>query len=230
MTARGGRRASVVAVALYAITLAAFWGCPGEKIATTGIVEYEEPIRGGISFQVLGTTDSTIDVVVGWAAPSSARPLAAYAVELVASINAAPPDSLVFADTVPATQLADSTTIRRTLPGDTLFVQAGVRAQNDRGTWGGLGQSPVIRIVIEDLGPGIPDVSIDTIPPAVTVSQVIVRYAGGLCLGFTCEVMMGDSVQACAILVLSDGTTGLASGSPAVCDEAYLRWLAERAA
>lgn len=222
------RRLAVVLLMLSAVIAACI---ASEKVSGTGIVDIDQLPSNGIQFSVTGTTDSTIDVVIGWSQPSSARPLAAYAVELLVSINVSPPDSLVFADTVPATQLVDSTTIGRTLPGDTLFVRAGVRAQNDRGTWGGQGNSPVIRVVIEDLGPGIPDVNIDTIPGTVaSVSMVHVRYAGGLCVGTTCSFMVGDTLQACAILVLSDGTSGLATNSPAICEDAYTRWLAEGAA
>ena len=221
------KRLGVVLGILVATAVA---GCPsGDLIQSPDYVDVGQPIQGGIHFSVSGTTDSTIDVVIGWTAPSSARPLAAFAVELLASINTSPPDSLVFADTVPATQLTDSTTLRRTLPGDTLFVKAGVRAQNDRGMWGGLGQSPVIRIVVEDLGPGTPDVSIDTITGTIATESVIVSFANALCVGSNCELVVGDSVQACAILILSNGVTGLATGSPAVCEDTYLAWLNERA-
>lgn len=218
-----------LAVVLGMLTASVIAGCPGgDLIQGPGFVDVGQPIQGGIHFSVTGTTDSTIDVVIGWNSPSSSRPLAAYAVELMVSINTTPPDSLVFADTVPATQLSDSTTINRTLPGDTLFVKAGVRAQNDRGTWGGLGQSPVIRIIIEDLGPGIPDVSIDTIPGSIATESVIIRYANALCVGSNCQLIIGDSIQACAILILSNGVTGLATGSPLICDDVYLTWLSER--
>lgn len=222
------KRLAVVA-SMVALSIVA--GCPSEsKVSGPTIVDVGQLPQGGIQFSVTGTTDTTLDVIVGWSAPSSTRPLAAYAVELVGSINSPPPDSLLFADTVAATQLADSATIGRALPGDTLFVRAGVRAQNDRGTWGGLGQSPIIRIVVEDLGPGTPDVSIDTLPASVAVASVLVRYANGLCVGSSCDLVVGDSLQACAILVLENGVSGLATGSPAACEDVYLRWLGEGAA
>lgn len=219
------KRAVVVAMMLAAVIAACV---ASEKVVGTGIVDVDDQPRGGIQFSVAGTTDSTLDVVIAWSAPSSSRPINAYAVELLVKVNASPPDSLVVADTVPATQLADSATIRRAPPGDTLFVRAGVRARNDRGTWGGQGQSPIIRVVVTDSGPGIPDVNIDTLPAAV--ATVYVRFAGGLCVGTACAMMVGDTVRACAILLLTDGTSGLATGSPAVCEDAYARWLVEGAA
>jgi len=213
------------------IVVSSIAGCPSDsKITGPEIVGVGQLPQNGIQFSVLGTTDSTLDVVIAWKAPSSSRPIIFYAVQLEGSINSSPPDSLIFSDTVPGKQLADSATIRRALAGDTLFVRAGVRAQNDRGTWGGLGNSPIIRVVIEDLGPGTPDVSIDTIPMSVSVSQIIVRFANALCVGSNCKLIIGDSVQACAILILSNGTTGLATGSPAICEDVYAKWLTEGAA
>lgn len=189
------------------------------------------------SLQIIPPTPGadSLGYVMGWtpSRPGSRQaPIAQYNTEL----RDMPPDVTVYAGVVPADTTGATTiysdTLWSAMPafGDTSSVRGCVQAQDTFGLTSTFVCSPTFTFVLWPLPPNPPDtIIVDTIPPVPAASVVAVEV-----IPASVSLLVGETQQLCAMLTLSDGTTGL--GEPVggwtdttgmlYCQGEYQAWLA----
>ena len=174
--------------------------------------------------------------VVKWTGPYRHPALYPIGIYYVRIVNTETGDT-VGASAVAAPNHEDTVAVAWPAPGDTIPVQAMVRALDVNGQMGPWGRSPIVLFGVGVIPPSAPDsvmlIPLDTIPWAMQIRSIEVRPAFiHLYYVETPDSAWGTSEQACAMITYNNGKTGYGCGTCGVpaqtyCGEVYRRWLRE---